>query len=83
MLMGWIFGKLRGFFADKYVRSLVRGVLRIAGGVLVGYGFDNATVTALTIQAEPIITGAIMIIVGQLFSFADKAKQPSTPKVIR
>ena len=72
--MDWIFSKLGVFFAPKYIGSVVRAVIVALGGALVSLGIPAEEVEPLKATLEPVLTGAITIGLGLLWSLVQKKK---------
>lgn len=68
--MDWIKEKIVAFFVGGYFSSLIRGGLKVAAGYLVAKGVvDQASADAWVAMNEPVLQGAIVFLVSQLWSF--------------
>lgn len=72
--MDWIVSKLGGLFAPKYIGSIVRAIIVAVGGALVSFGIPPEHVEPLKASLEPVLTGAVTIAVGLIWSFIQKKK---------
>jgi len=72
--MDWILSKLGGAFAPKYIGAVVRALIVAVGGALVSFGIPAETVEPLKATLEPVLTGAITIAAGLIWSFIQKKK---------
>lgn len=71
----WVKEQAMNLIQAKYIASIVRGLLRALGGVIVGLGLGSEEVDQFIIAAEPVITGLLLILIGQILSFMDKAEK--------
>jgi hypothetical protein len=52
-----------------FIASIVRNLLQVVAGALVAYGVTNQDASAWVTASEPVITGLILYIVAQAWSF--------------
>ncbi len=67
--------KIKDFFLNKYLASIVRHLLSASAGVLISIGIPAAQVAAFTGAANPIIVGIVFYLVSQASSLLEKKKK--------
>lgn len=78
----WALSKAKALLLNKYIFSLVRGLMKAASGFLLGIGVTQEQQQSL----ESVLVAVLLYLLGQLFSWAEARtemkKKPGEPAIV-
>lgn len=79
----WIQKQLISLISPSLVSTLVRGLMKYVGGVLVGLGASGQAVDQFVDASTQILIGVIMYFISEGLSIAQKKIAPAVPVIVK